>query len=165
MLKTLWIMRHGLAVDHFESDFSRALSVTGEKQALNVASQLIETSSDLPTDMLVSPFARTQSTAKIVHEKLGLNKAFETEDLLVHFGDHQLLGDFLLASEYEKLIIVSHMPIVAKLCQYLSPGCNIYGFQTAQCVRMDFDCSIINDFVINGVSKGVINQRFVSKSF
>ncbi len=131
-------MRHGLAVDNFESDFSRALSDTGKKQADDVANQLLAESSRLPANMLVSPFARTQSTAKIVHQTLGLSNPFETEDLLVHFADHKTLGDFLLASRYQNLMIVSHMPIVAQLCQYLSPDCDIYGFQTAQIVELNF---------------------------
>lgn len=139
MLRTLWIMRHGLAEDSFESDFTRPLSKTGRLQAANTAEQLINDSEQLPRDMLVSPFSRTQSTAKIVHQKLALSHPFETDEMLVHFADHKILGDFLLASRYRDLIIVSHMPIVARLCQYLSPGCDIYGFQTAQIVRMDFD--------------------------
>ena len=131
-------MRHGLAVDQFDSDFSRALSATGEAQARSVAEQLAKESPEVPSNMLVSPFSRTQSTAKIVHRILGLETPFETEEMLVHFADHKILGDFLLASDYTDLIIVSHMPIVARLCQYLAPSCEIYGFQTAQLVRMDF---------------------------
>lgn len=144
MLRTLWIMRHGLAEDSFDSDFTRPLSKTGELQAANVTEQLIQDSEKLPRDMLVSPFSRTQSTAKIVHKKLGLTHPFETDEMLVHFADHKILGDFLLASPYRDLIIVSHMPIVARLCQYLAPGCEIYGFQTAQIVRIDFDDSANN---------------------
>jgi len=139
MLTTLWIMRHGLAVDHFESDFSRELSKVGESQAKSVVEQLLEDTDDLPTDMLVSPFSRTQSTAKIVHQVLGMTKPFETEEMLVHFADHKILGDYLLASSYRNLIIVSHMPIVARLCQYLSPNCGINSFQTAQLVKMNLE--------------------------
>ena len=138
-LKTLWIMRHGLAVSEFDSDFERALSETGFAQASDVAQQVLDSGLELPTDMLVSPFKRTQETAGVVHNKLGLEKSFTTDEMLVHFADHKLLGDFLLASEYDNLILVSHMPIVAKLCQYLVDDCEIYGFQTAQLVRVTFD--------------------------
>ncbi len=147
MLKNLWIMRHGLAVDQFESDFSRALSKTGELQAENVAEQLLATESSLPTEMLVSPFARTISTANIVHKKLALANSYKTDEMLVHFADYKILGDFLLASDYQYLLIVSHMPIVARLCQYLAPGCEIYGFQTAQMLRLDFEQTIPNESV------------------
>lgn len=134
-------MRHGLAEDSFESDFTLLLSKTGELQAANVAEQLLNDSGHLPHDMLVSPFSRTQATAKIVHKSLGLSRPFETEEMLVHFADHKILGDFLLASPYQDLIIVSHMPLVANLCQYLSPNCEVFGFKTAQLVRLDFDSS------------------------
>jgi len=146
-LKTLWVMRHGLAVDQFESDFTRELSNVGALQAKSVAEQLLNEADDLPTDMLVSPFCRTQSTAKIVHEVLGLTKPFETEDMLVHFADHKILGDYLLASSYRNLIIVSHMPIVAYLCQYLSPNCGINGFQTAQMVKLIFETDESNNTI------------------
>ena len=132
-------MRHGLAVDDFESDFSRQLSDIGSLQVLDVVRQLIKHSEKLPTDMLVSPFARTQSTAEIVHKNLALSHSFKTEEMLVHFADHKILADYLLASDYQNLMLVSHMPIVGNLCQYLSPHCEVYGFKTAQLVRMDFE--------------------------
>jgi len=146
-LKTLWIMRHGLAVDQFESDFTRALSAVGESQAESIAQQMLAQADDLPTDMLVSPFSRTQSTAEIVHKKLDLKHPFETEDMLVHFADHKILGDYLLASSYRKLMIVSHMPIVAHLCRYLAPNCGINGFQTAQTVKMIFEQDSSNNII------------------
>jgi phosphohistidine phosphatase SixA len=139
MLKHLWIMRHGLAVDQFESDFTRALSTTGRLQAENSAEELLRNPKLLPRDMLVSPFQRTLSTADIMHNKLSISAPYETDEMLVHFADHKILGDFLLCSPFSDLLIVSHMPIVAKLCQYLSPSCEIYGFETAQIVRLDFN--------------------------
>ena len=138
MLENLWIMRHGLAESEFESDFTRPLSVVGKRQAQDTISQLVAGSNDLPTDMLASPLARTQSTAKVAHELLGLNKPFKTEKLLVHSADHKLLGDFLLASGYKNLIVVSHMPIVAYLVQYLVPQSDLLGFQTAQIAHIEF---------------------------
>ncbi|TQV86535.1 phosphohistidine phosphatase SixA [Aliikangiella coralliicola] len=153
MLKTLWIMRHGLAESEFDTDFNRALSAVGKSQAADVAEQLIKTEVELPDNMLVSPFRRTQETAQIVHQSLAIDKPFETEDLLVHFADPHLLGDFLLAAKFEKLIVVSHMPIVARLCQYLSPDCEIYGFQTAQVVKIEFDK--------NGVGK--VNHSYLPR--
>ncbi len=131
-------MRHGLAESQFAEDFTRQLSKRGEQQALNIAEQIRKNETILPTAMLASPFSRTQSTANIVHQKLGLINPIKSEDMLVHFGDHKILGDFLLACDYEHLIIISHMPIVARLCQYLVSGCNIQGFRTAQTIRLDF---------------------------
>jgi len=132
-------MRHGLAENKFESDFTRALSEVGKKQAESVAKQLIQNEKSLPKKMLVSPFKRTQETANVVHSFLGLSEPFENEELLVHFADPKILGDFLITSGHEELIVISHMPIVAELCQYIQPGCDIYGFQTAQVVKFEFD--------------------------
>jgi len=159
MLTSLWIMRHGLAVDHFDSDFSRQLSDVGSLQVFDVVQQLIQDSDKLPTDMLVSPFARTQSTAQIVHQKLALAHPFKTEEMLVHFADHKILGDYLLASDYKDLMIVSHMPIVANLCQYLSSGCEVFGFKTAQLVRMDFVQNSHN-LLVGKIGKVYLPQNF-----
>jgi len=136
-LRELWIMRHGLAESNFDTDFNRALSGVGALQAKDIAFQL-KNEESLPKEMLVSPFRRTQETAAVIHEILELSNPFETEDMLVHFADHKLLGDFLLAANKESLIVVSHMPIVARLTQYLVPECQIYGFETAQTVKIIF---------------------------
>lgn len=138
MLENLWIMRHGLAESEFESDFTRPLSEVGKRQAQNTISQLISESKQLPSVMLASPLARTQSTAKVAHDLLGIQKPFKTEKLLVHSADHRLLGDFLLASGFKNLIVVSHMPIVAYLVQYLVPQSELLGFQTAQIAHISF---------------------------
>lgn len=138
MLRNLWVMRHGLAVDQFDSDFTRELSTVGAQQAHDVSLKIIAGSNEQPRDMLVSPLARTQSTANIVHKNLSLSQPFETEEMLVHSADHKILGDYLLASSFSDLIIVSHMPIVAQLCQYLVDDCEVFGFQTAQVVKIQF---------------------------
>lgn len=137
-MDTLWVMRHGLAESHFDTDFNRALSSVGEQQAANVAKKIVAEQAELPEKMLVSPFRRTQETARVIQPILGLNDDFETEDMLVHYGDHQILGDYLMTLEADKVIIVSHMPIVANLCQYLAPSANIFGFQTAQVAKLKF---------------------------
>ena len=144
MARKLWIMRHGLAENEFDTDFSRALAATGRQETLDVTTQLLADSAtsegrELPTEMIVSPFKRTQQTAQIVCQKLGLGSTFTTDEMLVHFADHRILGDYLLAQDTQQLMIVSHMPIVAYLCQYLDPGCGIQGFHTAQIVRLDAD--------------------------
>ncbi len=138
MLKSLWIMRHGLAESQFESDFSRPLSMVGSSQAKNVATQIRHDSELQPLNMLVSPFARTQSTAEIVHLTLSMKEAFETDKMLVHFADHRILGEFLMSCDFEYLILISHMPIVAYLCHYLCNNIQVNGFETAQAVRLDF---------------------------
>jgi phosphohistidine phosphatase len=142
MLSKLWIMRHGLAKSEFSSDFERELSATGENEALRVVEQMLEQETELPQQMLVSPFKRTQQTANIVYKNLKIQAPFETEDMLVHFADAKLLGDYLLACGHKNLMIVSHMPIVAALCQYLVADCKIYAFATAQVVKLSFDMPV-----------------------
>lgn len=145
MLKTLWIMRHGLAEKDFDTDFNRALSSVGENEAKASVSKMLVDTSEKPTRLLVSPFRRTQETAAVVERLINQNNSteelvqIELEEMLVHFADHQLLANYLLSLEEERIMIVSHMPIVARLCQALIVDCDIYGFQTAQIVKIDFD--------------------------
>ncbi|MFT6733405.1 MAG: phosphohistidine phosphatase [Polaribacter sp.] len=138
MLKSLWVMRHGLAESRFESDFTRPLSLIGAEQASNVANQIKQDGVLQPLNMLVSPFARTQSTAEIVHSTLSMKQAFQTEGMLVHSADHRILGEYLMNVNFEYLILISHMPIVAYLCHYLCSNIKINGFETAQAVRLNF---------------------------
>lgn len=145
MLKTLWIMRHGLAENDFDTDFNRALSSIGANEVTSSMTKMLEEALEKPTRLLVSPFRRTQETAAIVERLINqYNSAgnlvqIELEEMLVHFADHQLLANYLLSIEDEKLMIVSHMPIVARLCQTLVYDCDVYGFQTAQIVKINFD--------------------------
>jgi len=92
-----------------------------------------------PCYMLASPFRRAQQTAQIAHKLLGLDLELETEEMLVHSADEKVLGDYLLASNFNNLMIVSHMPIVACLCHYLSPSSQVIGFKTAQIAKLSID--------------------------
>jgi len=154
-LKHLWVMRHGLAESQFDSDFNRQLSELGKQQASDVALQIKTEKASQPQTMLVSPFCRTQMTAEIVHRILELETPFITEELLVHFADHRLLADFLIASDYENLIIVSHMPIVAHLCGYLvADPDSVFAFETAQVIKINFAQNVgNNDLSVNMVGK------------
>ena len=138
MLKSLWVMRHGLAESNFQEDFSRKLSNIGAQEVESVSEQIKLDGGVQPLNILASPFARTQSTAQIVHSHLGIKNNIQTDEMLVHFADHRVLGEYLLNCNFEYLIIVSHMPIVAYLCRYLCSDGELGGFQTAQTVRLDF---------------------------
>jgi phosphohistidine phosphatase len=141
MLKNLWVMRHGQAEGFMDTDFNRALTSRGQQQVEDVIQQLISDPENeiKPSDMLASPFVRTQQTAKIAYDLLNIQTPLETEEMLVHSASEKVLGDYLLACDYENLIIVSHMPIVACLCHYLSPNIKIMGFSTAQIVQLSFN--------------------------
>lgn len=136
MKSTLWLMRHGLAVDQFDSDFSRELSEHGAEQVRDVCQQILK-AKDLPTEVLSSPFERTQATAEIAKQVLDIPSAIQTEEMLVHFADHQVVGEYLKVTEFEKLLVVTHMPIIARLAHYLDADCAVSSFSTAQVARFD----------------------------
>ena len=89
----------------------------------------------MPETILVSPFKRTQQTADHLIETLGFSGTRESDEMFVHFADHELAASYLDAHPATQLMVVSHMPIVARMSRYLDPNCGIDGFQTAQIVR------------------------------
>ena len=145
-------MRHGLAESQFDSDFNRALSQVGASEATNVANQILASGLPLPERLLVSPFRRTQETANYVCQAWGRKADYETEAMLVHSGDHRILGDYLLSLNTANVMVISHMPIVAYLSQYLADGCNIHGFRTAQTINLQFDKH----------GRGAVSEQFLS---
>ena len=47
------------------------------------------------------------------------------------------MTEWVESSEAENLLLVSHMPLVARLTVSFDSGCNIHGFQTAQMVQLN----------------------------
>jgi len=136
MPETIWIMRHGLAENQFDSDFNRALSATGAKQAQSVAQQIMADGL-MPTRLIASPYRRTQETAQVVRDTLGLDLPIESDEQFVHFADHRVAASYLAALDDPAVMVISHMPIVAKMSQYLDASLTLSGFQTAQALRFD----------------------------
>lgn len=105
---TLYLLRHGDAIEQGYDDASRPLSSLGEEQAGVVARML--TSSNITVDrILVSPLLRAKQTATIIREILDV-KEFLVSEYLVPGTDHrQLFGQLNTLSD-RSVLLVGHEP-------------------------------------------------------
>lgn len=142
----LLIMRHGEAEPYTDSltDRQRMLTSYGQIQAEHAAKSLVAAPPDL---MLVSPFVRTQQTAEIVRNtllsELQCNPQDETQipqqtcDWLQSEAPVAEAVKALQAFPEGRLLLVSHMPLVSLLVNYLT-GHRI-GFQPANVAEVELE--------------------------
>ena len=129
----LYIVRHGDAPS--SEDGERRLSEQGYREVRALA-RWLQASGVAIDRILASPYLRAQQTAKEIHRILDLETSLETEPLLVTFSDPQLTAEALRARPEPALLVVSHMPLVARLLAYLTGGNEDY-FATAGIARLD----------------------------
>ena len=139
MTKTLYIMRHGHAVNLAPSDPERPLSAQGEVEVRKAAESLKGITPDL---FLASPYLRAQQSARILKEAAGIPTDITTEAHITP-DDHpsavaRMLGDLDQVSE---IVMVSHNPLVSALVSLLVDGHfqGGYAMDTASIACLDFD--------------------------
>lgn len=129
----LFIVRHGDAPTG--EDGERRLSEQGFREVRDLARWLKATGVTVER-ILASPYLRAQQTAKEIHRILEVQTPLETEPLLVTFSAPELTAEALRARPESALLVVSHMPLVARLLAYLTDGNDSY-FATAGIARLD----------------------------
>lgn len=114
----LLILRHGQAEPHFdEGDAARQLTEHGRAQVAQICNLRAEALAQVRA-IWASPFVRTQQTAAIVSQKLGLPVA--TQTFLVGEASPQAVLDALQQAEQWPLLLVSHQPLVGSLVNGLT---------------------------------------------
>jgi phosphohistidine phosphatase len=123
----LMIMRHGEAEPYAgeTTDASRSLTNFGREYVHKVAQELVKAGANRgEIDLiLVSPYLRTQQTADIVMDNLGQKPLRKTCNWLLSESSVQTACEELEAIRYlnpDNILIVSHMPLVSLLLEYLS---------------------------------------------
>ncbi|MBV6274541.1 phosphohistidine phosphatase SixA [Pseudomonas aeruginosa] len=115
----LWLLRHGEAEPHASRDSERRLTAHGRKEVLQSAARL----AGLPLDgILASPYVRTQQTAELVREALGLVEPVGTAPWLTPDDDPREVLGFLDERSERNLLLVSHQPLVGALGGLLVHG-------------------------------------------
>lgn len=140
MNPSLFIMRHGEAAPGLP-DSSRRLTARGEKEATTMASWLASRQSrgQLGTPQVIaSPYARAQQTAKIIAKALGVS--LTTYPGITPEDSPQAVCDWLVGKEGD-LVLVSHMPLVGALIGLLVEGRadRGIGFPTAAIAELEAD--------------------------
>lgn len=135
----LYIMRHGEAQEMAANDEQRSLNERGCEEVINVAGLLNHEDFDL---VLVSPYIRAQQTAQLIIKNNKLTAKVETLDLITPFGSaekiHNFLDALLVEHDYQKVLVVSHMPLISLLLAELTIDKKMPIFQTAAVAKVEY---------------------------
>jgi phosphohistidine phosphatase len=126
-------MRHGQAAWQAESDPQRPLTQQGIAEVRSVAAK-----SELSglVEVWCSPYVRAEQSCRTFIESVDAEfGSVKKEALLTPDADPSLLVELIEASHFEQLLLVSHMPLVARLTLKLTSDERIGGFHTAQLVH------------------------------
>ncbi|SQI38420.1 Phosphohistidine phosphatase sixA [Leminorella richardii] len=139
----VFIMRHGEASFHAESDPARPLTERGVEETSQMALRLHQMVGDISC-VLVSPYLRAQQTLETIRRAFPLSAdvSIETVSQLIPGGDPGWCADYLtvLAQQgVSEVLVVSHLPLVSYLVSELSQGSASPMFSTSSvaCVTLD----------------------------
>ncbi len=143
-----YLFRHGFAPLLPGSDFDRMLDESGRKEVLASARLL----AGIPFELLVcSPLVRAVQTAELIADEIGFRQSLQLWPEASPDGRLQLLLDRLQASGCERILLVSHQPLVSNLVEHLS-GARIY-MDTAAVLglRMDLIGADCGEIIFRGL--------------
>lgn len=124
----LVILRHGEA-GSAESDFDRALTKKGRDQ-ITRQYQWLQQQSFLPELILHSPYQRTVETA-LLSAQFFPDAQRKIEPMITPDASPQVIAEQIHTFGKIKILMISHMPMVAYLTVALLPKVDIFGFPLA----------------------------------
>jgi phosphohistidine phosphatase len=141
-MKTLYIVRHAQAEDHYlyQRDFDRELTQQGVMKTIRVGKKLAA-EGNIPEIIIASPAVRTRHTAELLAENLGLPQSvilFEenlynaSPRMLLHVVSH--IGD-----SYQKVMLVGHNPGVSYLAEWLTASHSIGSMSTCSVAHIELN--------------------------
>jgi len=143
----LFIMRHGNASQFGVSDAQRELTEKGKSEVLVMAAYIQDNKLSFDR-VIVSPFKRAQQTAQILLSAIDCAVLAETLDFIIPSGSARNVHDYIdgliakdksVNNQLEKLLIISHMPLVSYLVEELTQGQDSPIFQTAAIAKISYD--------------------------
>ena len=115
----LWLLRHGQAEPKARTDAQRNLTDVGRREVEGAAAPLQDQSLQV---ILVSPYQRAQQTAEIVRLALGFTGPVETVPWLTPDSDPADAMLYLDRRTEQRLLLVTHQPLVGALGGWLVSG-------------------------------------------
>ncbi len=115
----LWLLRHGQAEPKARTDAQRNLTDVGRREVEGAAASLQDQSLQV---ILVSPYQRAQQTAEIVRQALGFTGPVETVPWLTPDSDPADAMLYLDRRTEQRLLLVTHQPLVGALGGWLVSG-------------------------------------------
>ncbi len=123
-METLYILRHGIAVDPGTpgiDDAERRLTPKGRKRLREIGRGLSRLGLELDR-IVTSPLPRASETAEIVAESMGAFGLVEVDDVLQSGTDPRAIRDWLRSRRETRLMIVGHNPALSDLIALLVAG-------------------------------------------
>jgi phosphohistidine phosphatase len=121
---TLYLLRHGIAVDHGTpgiADDDRPLTAKGKMRIRQIAPGLrrLELGID---QILTSPLPRARTTARIVAQILNIEHSLEDSELLRPDTSLSAIQTMLAEKKQQTLMLVGHNPSLSQLVSLLVVG-------------------------------------------
>ena len=137
----IFIMRHGQAEPIAPSDALRPLTTNGINEA-KISGQWLAENQHQFDCIFVSPYLRAQQTADTVIEQLSGEKNRKTLSFITPEDRAKEVHDYIDAvcsvEQYQKILLVSHMPLVSYLVAELTFDNTMPIFQTASVAQIDY---------------------------
>ncbi len=140
--KRLYILRHGQAEAYSASghDTERRLTSSGEDEVSLVA-QYFHQKNEKIDAVFVSPYVRTQQTAKIFLAPFEGSTKVENSSLITPYGRDVDVAGWLTELPYDSVLLVTHQPFAYELTNFLSdaPLPQQFAMSTATLVALEGD--------------------------
>lgn len=148
-------MRHGHADPFGNIDQLRELTPTGYEEA-QCMGKWFSKSAIVLDQVFISPFVRAQQTATALLNELSDDVKFETIEFITPSDDAKKVHDYIdglcSGSDIEKLLIVSHMPLVSYIVAELTFDHQSPIFQTAAIAHIDYDVKKMSGKLVRLIS-------------
>lgn len=157
----IFIMRHGDAVAPprtsalHSADAARQLSTKGQREVASSIATLAASYGGVIDLAIASPLIRAQQTLDLAAAHLSIEQR-ETSAEITPEADAELFASGLLArlqiEPAESVLVVSHMPFVSLLVEYLDRAGQVLSFPTAGIVVLDIEPLAMSGKVLGKVT-------------
>ena len=135
---TLYLLRHGDALESGYNDTSRPLSLIGEEQAATVANFFAAMRHPVGA-ILSSPLVRARQMADIIEEKLGNAETQQTEFLVPDTNEKQLFEQ-LNGLNIASVLLIGHEPHLRTTASLLVSGSRDMFLELKKSTLVCIDC-------------------------
>lgn len=141
-MKTLYIVRHAQAEDHYhyQRDFDRELTSQGIRKAVQAGKQLAA-EGNIPQVIITSTAERTQRTAGLLAENMGLAASAILPDEDLYNASPRTLLQVIsrISDQYDKVMLVGHNPGVSYLAEWLTGSRDINSMATCSLAHVELN--------------------------
>ncbi|RCK74481.1 MAG: Phosphohistidine phosphatase SixA [Ignavibacteriae bacterium] len=119
----IYLLRHGEAVERYESDRTRPLSDNGIKEIRKIG-EFLKKGNVLIDKIYSSPLFRAYQSAMIIGKEINFNDDIVELDLLLPESKPDEVLSYLSQIDYSSVLLVTHQPLIGSLVSILIFGRN-----------------------------------------